>query len=700
MKQSHHLGRIRGLVAAGPVVLGLLFQPEHTLSNDDPPPELEITAVVVNLGDNTITINGQNFDYLDPDYAKPLVLLDDFELRVLSNDAIVITASLDALPAPLLGNHLVAVETGESPQQYDDHCFAIDEAGQQSTCDYEPPDESWVQWDRVSIRHVPKGPPGAETDETDLFTWKAGPAKINSKKNKWGDPEFFQLLEDYTIDLGLILDSYPDELGRCDDGWWLDNQRSNLIDRLNDDNCLEWREDDEHAVCTPEHDTDPEGGYFLLKDGKLTIKRGYRWDGASMVSPFDADKRVYPKTAALMRSTCVHDTFYDYLRMGIVDNLEGRIMFRKLGDCLLYMLSRQDGYVETKARVNFSIVRELGTLRSYDDMPSWKWHAVAHAGHDQHIPCAPPEGAEVTLDSTGTKFASASRTWKENGAEIPGTADVVQPTVLLSPGVHRIHLYVEDTDPNTDWLHDDSDDVVITVHQDSEPPVVIDSPDIDDVPNEPGVCGAHVEFSVGADDNCGCPEIECTPASGSWFDVGTTSVTCTATDAAGNISAAVDFDVTVEDTEPPRIDGIPHPLTMWPPNHLYRTFAATDFVTSLDDNCTAPSALDVVIREVTSDEPEDVAGGGDGNTLYDILIAADRRSVQLRSERLRGGNGRVYTVHLEVADGSGNVATAAFQVHVAHERHAEAVDDGPAYSVSDSQKRRQRSSPNSGRRLP
>ena len=46
------------------------------------------------------------------------------------------------------------------------------------------------------------------------------------------------------------------------------------------------------------------------------------------------------------------------------------------------------------------------------------------------------------------------------------------------------------------------------------------------------------------DDVDPAPTVGCTPPSGSAFDLGTTTVTCTATDATGNSSAAT-FDVTV-----------------------------------------------------------------------------------------------------------------------------------------------------------
>ena len=54
----------------------------------------------------------------------------------------------------------------------------------------------------------------------------------------------------------------------------------------------------------------------------------------------------------------------------------------------------------------------------------------------------------------------------------------------------------------------------------------------------------------------------------------------------------------------------------------------------------------VVIEKVTSDEPDNAPGGGDGNTSNDIVIAGNCKSVQLRSERDENKNGRVYAVTL------------------------------------------------------
>jgi len=58
--------------------------------------------------------------------------------------------------------------------------------------------------------------------------------------------------------------------------------------------------------------------------------------------------------------------------------------------------------------------------------------------------------------------------------------------------------------------------------------------------------GTRVYFTVTASDNCDpSPVVSCTPPSGSWFPVGTTWVSCVATDACGNRSTC-SFPVTVE----------------------------------------------------------------------------------------------------------------------------------------------------------
>ena len=165
------------------------------------------------------------------------------------------------------------------------------------------------------------------------------------------------------------------------------------------------------------------------------------------------------------------------------------------------------------------------------------------------------------------------------------------------------------------------------------------------------------------------------------YPLGDTLATLTVTDDSGE-SSQCSATVSVVDDKAPVLSTNAGPITLWPPNHKYHTIAAEDLVASVSDNCAALSASDVVITKVTSDEPEDVGGGGDGNTTDDIVIASDCKSVDLRSERQGGGNGRVYTVHLSVGDGSSNSSSDTFQVQVPHNKKDTAVDDGPAYEVT------------------
>jgi uncharacterized repeat protein (TIGR01451 family) len=142
--------------------------------------------------------------------------------------------------------------------------------------------------------------------------------------------------------------------------------------------------------------------------------------------------------------------------------------------------------------------------------------------------------------------------------------------------------------------------------------------------------------------------------------------------------------VHVVDTTPPTINmksGVN--ISFWPPNHSYRAVSVTDFVASVSDSCDTTIALsNVVITKITSDEAEN--GNGDGNTLNDIVIAANCKSAQLRSERDGNGDGRVYTITFKVKDASGNATTATAQVKVPKNAGGAAVDSGTHYTVTSS----------------
>jgi hypothetical protein len=162
---------------------------------------------------------------------------------------------------------------------------------------------------------------------------------------------------------------------------------------------------------------------------------------------------------------------------------------------------------------------------------------------------------------------------------------------------------------------------------------------------------------------------------------GTYTITYTASDGVRTSTAT--RTVNVVDTTPPVITLKTTPITLWPPNHKYTTVNITSLVQSVTDSCGGNLGLgSVVITKVTSDEAEN--DDGDGNTTNDMVIAADCKSVQLRSERSGNGDGRVYSITVRARDAAGNATTAVFKVTVPKNQGGggAAVDSGPHFTVN------------------
>jgi len=198
--------------------------------------------------------------------------------------------------------------------------------------------------------------------------------------------------------------------------------------------------------------------------------------------------------------------------------------------------------------------------------------------------------------------------------------------------------------------------------------------------------GPVANFDVTAADNCGAATVTCSHASGASFPVGTTNVTCTATDGLGN-TASCSFPVTVSSEGS---SGTPTPgadlgTELWPPNHKYVDIALSDCAAPAQDSCGGTLPVDQygTILGVSSDEVEDENGNGDGHTCDDIVISADGKSVKVRAEREGTGDGRVYSVRYAITGPSGGTAQSTCHVYVPHdqsEQH-EVVDSGVHYCV-------------------
>ncbi|MBI3447894.1 MAG: HYR domain-containing protein [Acidobacteria bacterium] len=199
---------------------------------------------------------------------------------------------------------------------------------------------------------------------------------------------------------------------------------------------------------------------------------------------------------------------------------------------------------------------------------------------------------------------------------------------------------------------------------DTTPPSITCPADISAV-NDPGLCSAVVTYPAPtATDNCGAVTVATDVASGSVFPVGGTTVHATATDAAGRTSSC-SFNVTVADNEPPAVAVSLSPERLWPPNHQMVTVDAT--VTSFD-NCGATTCT---LTSVSSSEPDNATGNGDGNTTNDIQNAAPGTldlSFDFRAERAGTGQGRLYTAGYTCVDIHGNPATSARSAFVPHDQ--------------------------------
>ncbi|MCX6832806.1 MAG: HYR domain-containing protein, partial [candidate division Zixibacteria bacterium] len=99
--------------------------------------------------------------------------------------------------------------------------------------------------------------------------------------------------------------------------------------------------------------------------------------------------------------------------------------------------------------------------------------------------------------------------------------------------------------------------------------------------NDAGLCGAVVNFSVSATDQCPGATVAATPPSGSLFAIGPTQVKVIATDAAG-LKDTCYFDVTIADNEKPKVTC---PANIVTTVNLGDTAKIVEFTPTVTDNC-------------------------------------------------------------------------------------------------------------------
>jgi hypothetical protein len=163
--------------------------------------------------------------------------------------------------------------------------------------------------------------------------------------------------------------------------------------------------------------------------------------------------------------------------------------------------------------------------------------------------------ANVTAEATGSAGAVVSYTATAvdavDGARPVTCAPASGSTFTI--GTTTVSCSASDTHGNTA-----SGSFAVTVQDTTKPSLTLPSAITVEAT---GFAGAAVTYSVGATDVVdGAVAVTCSSASGSPFALGTTTVTCTATDAHGN-SASGSFAVTVVDTTPPSLT-VPADMTV------------------------------------------------------------------------------------------------------------------------------------------
>lgn len=174
---------------------------------------------------------------------------------------------------------------------------------------------------------------------------------------------------------------------------------------------------------------------------------------------------------------------------------------------------------------------------------------VEAAGNDRQAGCNAADATPLTLrilpDAPGASASPSQLTFTACGA-----AQLVTFTGH-APGNYRIDLQASDAGPGTYAVGGATFTLHVTAPSDTTAPTwSVTTPG----PAEAtGPEGAIVHYEATASDPSGIASSACSPASGSLFPLGATTVTCTATDAAGN-AAETSFEVTVRDTTPPLVD--------------------------------------------------------------------------------------------------------------------------------------------------
>jgi hypothetical protein len=170
--------------------------------------------------------------------------------------------------------------------------------------------------------------------------------------------------------------------------------------------------------------------------------------------------------------------------------------------------------------------------------------------------------------------------------------------------------------------------------------------------NDPGLCGAVVNYMTPKfKEDCGT--LNCTPASGSFFPIGTTAVQC-----ASSKGADCAFSITIQDRQAPVIRNVTTNLSkLWPPDRRMRE-VSIDY--EARDSCAGEIACALSVK---SSDPIKGKRPGDASRDWELI---DAHHVKLRAARSDMGKERLYTITITCVGANGMSSSKTVTLAVAN----------------------------------
>ncbi|MAG55652.1 MAG: hypothetical protein CMJ83_05105 [Planctomycetes bacterium] len=322
------------------------------------------------------------------------------------------------------------------------------------------------------------------------------------------------------------------------------------------------------------------------------------------------------------------------------------------------------------------------TIKNVNNVP------LGDAGDDQTV-C---ETNLVTLDGSGSFDADGETLaylWVQTGGFPVTLTDAMAPAPgFVAPPVGPAGEELTFQLTVSDGVDVDTDDVVITVLNQNQPPVA-DAGEDQVKDSESAVALAGTAFDPDGDllmiswTQVGGPSVSLSDAASldptftaPAVSSGTVDLefTLTVNDGLATVTDNVVVSVRAVNAPPDCSRARPSRRYLWCPNHRMRKIRIKGI---RDPEC---DPVTITINSVTSDEP--TTGLGCGDTGPDAVIRGCR--VYLRSERYRCGNGRVYRINFTATDSAGNSCNGSVKVVVPIRRcrWRQTVDDGQNYDAT------------------